>query len=110
MQRLNSLVRLRSSGQRLGGLRATFPHSYAKMSAPSAAETDAQAEGVANTSGITTESLQRTITEKLEAEHVDIEDMSGQRNMPREAHGLLVLTVLRRLWPDVSSHDRLTPL
>lgn len=112
MQRLNSLVRLRSSGQRLGGLRATFPksYSYAKMSAPSAAETDAQAEGVANTSGVTTESLQRTITEKLEAKHVDIEDMSGQRNMPREAHGLLVLTLLRRLWPDVSSHDRLTPL
>ena len=48
------------------------------MSAPSAAETDTQAETVANTSGITTESLQKTITEKLEAEHVNIEDMSGE--------------------------------
>ncbi|KAM0794441.1 bola protein [Usnea florida] len=47
------------------------------VNAPSAAETDAQAEKVANTSGITTETLQKTITEKLEAKHVDIEDMSG---------------------------------
>lgn len=48
------------------------------MSAPSAAETDTQAKTVANTSGITTESLQETITEKLEAKHVNIEDMSGK--------------------------------
>ena len=48
-------------------------------SAPSAAETDTQAEAVANTSGVTTESLQKTLIEKLEAKHVDIEDMSGER-------------------------------
>lgn len=57
------------------------PHRkpYADMSGapPSAAETDTQAESVANTSGVTTESLQKTIVEKLDAKHVDIEDMSG---------------------------------
>ena len=44
---------------------------------PSAAETDAQAAAVANTSGITTESLTETLREKLDAEFVDINDISG---------------------------------
>ena len=106
MQRLIGLPRLRSA-QRLINLRP-LTKSYANMNAPSAAETDAQAETVANTSGITTESLQKTITEKLEAKHVDIEDMSGKNNA--QAHALLVLntTIIRRLWPNVSSHDRFT--
>ena len=51
--------------------------------AGAAAETDRQAEAVANTSGVTTESLQKTLTEKLEAKHVDIEDMSGERERER---------------------------
>ncbi|KAL8938548.1 MAG: hypothetical protein Q9216_003834 [Gyalolechia sp. 2 TL-2023] len=42
-----------------------------------AAETDTQAEQAANTSGITISSLQQTLKEKLDAEYVDIEDMSG---------------------------------
>ncbi|KAL8706201.1 MAG: hypothetical protein Q9201_000707 [Fulgogasparrea decipioides] len=42
-----------------------------------AAETDTQAANVANSSGITASSLQDTLKEKLVAEHVDIEDMSG---------------------------------
>ncbi|MCJ1450679.1 hypothetical protein MMC28_001012 [Mycoblastus sanguinarius] len=46
-------------------------------SAPSAAETDTQAAAVANTTGITTDSLSKTLTEKLEAKHVAIEDISG---------------------------------
>ena len=50
--------------------------------APSAAETDTQATAAANTSGVTTASLQKTLTEKLEAKHVDIEDMSGQDDSP----------------------------
>lgn len=54
------------------------------MSAPSAAETDTQAKTAANTSGITTKSLQQTITEKLEAKHVDIEDMSGKKIASRK--------------------------
>ncbi|MCJ1287688.1 hypothetical protein MMC26_007040 [Xylographa opegraphella] len=41
------------------------------------AETDAQAAELANTSGITPTSLQKTLTEKLDAEHVTIEDISG---------------------------------
>ena len=82
MQRLNSLLHVRPA-LRLTNL-SQHPKFYPKMSvnAPSAAETDAQAEKVANTSGITTESLQKTITEKLEAKHVDIEDMSGKSNVP----------------------------
>lgn len=76
MQRLNSILRLRPV-QRSSPFRS-IPRSYANMSAPSAAETDTQAETVANTSGITTESLQKTLMEKLEAKHVDIEDMSGE--------------------------------
>ncbi|KAI4152447.1 MAG: hypothetical protein L6R39_001823 [Caloplaca ligustica] len=42
-----------------------------------AAETDTQAENAANSSGITPSSLQDTLKEKLQAEYVDIEDMSG---------------------------------
>ena len=108
MQRLNSLLRLRPA-QTLSN-RRPIPKLYANMSAPSAAGTDTQAETVANTSGVTTESLQKTITEKLEAKHVDIEDMSGENHVQGEAHALLMLTIIRRVWPDVSSHDRFTPL
>ena len=53
--------------------------SSSSGAAPSAAETDTQAAAVANTSGVTPASLQKTLTEKLEAQHVDIEDMSGER-------------------------------
>ncbi|KAL8722677.1 MAG: hypothetical protein Q9225_000909 [Loekoesia sp. 1 TL-2023] len=42
-----------------------------------AAETDTQAEKVANTSGITVSSLQQTLKEKVGAEYVEIEDISG---------------------------------
>ena len=50
---------------------------YASMSAPSAAEPDTQAANVANTSGITPATLKTTLAEKLEAEHVEIKDISG---------------------------------
>lgn len=46
--------------------------------APKAAETDAQAEAVANTTGVTAGSLHKTLEQKLGAQHVDIEDMSGK--------------------------------
>ena len=82
MQRLNSLLRLRPA-QRLTNLYRPSSTLYANMSAPSAAETDSQAEAVANTSGITTESLQKTIVEKLNAKHVDIDDMSGKNDTSR---------------------------
>ncbi|KAI4260932.1 MAG: hypothetical protein LQ352_000087 [Teloschistes flavicans] len=42
-----------------------------------AAETDTQAATTANTSGITATSIQEALKEKLQAQHVDIEDMSG---------------------------------
>lgn len=43
-----------------------------------AAETDTQAANAASTSGVTVSSLEQTLKEKLGAEHVDIEDMSGK--------------------------------
>ena len=64
------------------------------MSAPSAAETDTQAKTIANTSGVTTESLQKTIAEKLEAKHVDIEDMSGKQICSRKSARALLLLLL----------------
>ncbi|KAL9000838.1 MAG: hypothetical protein Q9169_000592 [Polycauliona sp. 2 TL-2023] len=42
-----------------------------------AAETDTQAADTASTSGVTVSSLEQTLKDKLGAEHVDIEDMSG---------------------------------
>lgn len=90
MQRFTNLTRLRAApGIRLPSLRL---RRYANMNAPSAAETDSQAAAVANTSGITPESLSRTLKEKIEAQHVDIEDMSGNQitcSSPRK--GLLTL-------------------
>lgn len=53
---------------------------YANMSAhdaPKAAETDAQAADAANTSGVTSETLQKRLEEQLGAQHVEIQDMSG---------------------------------
>lgn len=41
------------------------------------AETDTQAAAVANTSGITPASIKTTLIEKLEAQHVEIDDISG---------------------------------
>lgn len=41
------------------------------------ARTDAEAEANQNTSGITPESIQTTLKDKLEARHVDIADLSG---------------------------------
>lgn len=47
---------------------------HASMSA----ETDTQAAKVANLTGVTTTSLQTTLTEKLGAQHVDVNDISGR--------------------------------
>lgn len=46
--------------------------------AAAAAETGAQGAEVANTSDITPASLSSTLTEKLEALYVDVEDISGE--------------------------------
>ena len=75
MQRFTAFSRLRINKQ----LPLTYSPTrfFANMNAPSAAETDTHAEEVASTSGITTATLQKTLTEKLEAKHVDVEDMSG---------------------------------
>lgn len=51
----------------------TTPHHHAAMAAP----TDTAAAETANTSGITTDTLTSTLKSKLDASHVEIEDMSG---------------------------------
>lgn len=75
MQRFINPARFRHA-QRLAQYRQPRIGRFASMSA---AETDTQA---ANSSGITPASLTTTLTEKLEAKHVDINDMSGMFLMP----------------------------
>ena len=58
-----------------------------RFASMSAAETDTQAAEAANTSGITPASLTTTLTEKLEAKHVDINDMSGKLFDERRSGG-----------------------
>jgi len=41
------------------------------------AKTDIQAAEAANSLGVTAEYIERKLTEKLEAQYVDVEDMSG---------------------------------
>ena len=73
MQRFINPARFRHV-QRLAQYQQPRIGRFASMSA---AETDTQAAEAANTSGITRASLTTTLTEKLEAKHVDINDMSG---------------------------------
>lgn len=57
--------------------RQPYLNHFATMSG--AAETDVQANSTSNnSSGITSSSLKSTLTERLEAEHVDVEDISGK--------------------------------
>ena len=64
---------------RLGPLasRTMSTSSPLGATAPKAAETDQQAEATANTSGVTSESIEKTLKDKVAAQYVDIEDMSG---------------------------------
>ena len=73
MQRLFNPQRYRHV-QRLVSFQQSRTARFATMSA---AETDTQAAQAANTSGITPASLTTTLTEALEAKHVDINDISG---------------------------------
>lgn len=50
-----------------------------RLATMSAAKTDGQAAEVANNSGITPISLQLSLTEKLKAQHVYVEDISGKQ-------------------------------
>ncbi|KAG7009163.1 hypothetical protein G7Y79_00003g010310 [Physcia stellaris] len=54
-----------------------WPKPYATMTTPGAAETDTGAAAIANSSGITPQTLSATLKEKLDASHVDINDISG---------------------------------
>lgn len=58
------------------------------------ARTDEEAEQVQASSGITPESLSSTLKAKLEAEHVDISDLSGIHTHPAWLALLDVFVVL----------------
>lgn len=62
---------------------ALTAHSKTFAMSTGAAETDSQAAKVASTSGVTVSSLENTLKEKLGAQHVGIEDMSGKPSSPR---------------------------
>lgn len=76
MQLFNRLARTRLAGSVQSKIHLV-PRTRILTMSTGAAETDTQAENAANSSGITPSSLQDTLKEKLQAEYVDIEDMSG---------------------------------
>lgn len=74
------------------------------------ARTDTEASSNQASSGITPDTLGATLREKLEASHVDVQDLSG-KDMPFAPLGLRVLTVLFRwLRPDVRSDHSITAI
>lgn len=92
--------------QRVGKPTQVPRKAFATMNG--AAETDTQAAAAANTSGITPASLSATLKEKLEASHVDINDMSGRVfNSTCSDVGKLTLWH-RRMRPSLRGHDRVT--
>jgi hypothetical protein len=56
-----------------------FSTTYPRLAM--AAPTDTQADAEANTSGVTAESISATLKTKLDASHVEIEDMSGKLHL-----------------------------
>ena len=83
MQRFHIVNRLLSQST-TAAFHPVRPRFYANMSAPKAAETDTQAENVANTTGVTGESIRKALEQGIGAQHVAIEDLSGM-NVP--THG-----------------------
>lgn len=61
-------------------------HRSNHLASMSAAKTDSQAANAANSSGITPSSLQSTLTEKLEAQYVNVEDISGESTWPKSGN------------------------
>ena len=59
-----------------------------------ASSSDVDAVNVQNSTGITPETLKATLKEKLQASHVDIEDMSGICSKSLKTTYLLILTSL----------------
>lgn len=78
MQRFNNLTRLPTRRPIGASIHPVASRLYAsKMTTPQAAETDTQAEKVANITGVTGESIKKALETGIGAQHVDIEDMSG---------------------------------
>lgn len=115
MQQFIPLSRLRTAHSILVSRPPFQFNRYANMAsdAPAAAETDTQASNVANESGITPESLSKTLKEKLEAKHVDIEDMSGTSPPSPSPYTSVLITDMefsRRLRPSLPSSDCIAPI
>ncbi|KAI4109246.1 MAG: hypothetical protein L6R37_000677 [Teloschistes peruensis] len=104
MQPLRTLARLHLAGSANRNAFRSFSKSRVAMSV-GAAETDTQAATTANTSGITASSIQEALKEKLQAEHVDIEDMSGTHFSHRFV-GVKLEGLRRWLRPSFQCHDR----
>jgi hypothetical protein len=69
------------------------------------AETDTQAAEAANSLGVTPEYIKRKLIEKLEAEYVDVEDMSGIGALAASCSLLQSTEAVRRwLWPGFRSY------
>jgi hypothetical protein len=65
------------------------------------ARTDEEAEQNQASSGITPDSLGHTLREKLGAEHVDIQDLSGRVNIGSAKQENLLSRVCRWMWSNV---------
>ena len=84
------------------------PPRIVRLASMSAAETDTQAAQAANTSGITPASLTTTLTEALEAKHVDINDISGTSSMSLMSCTYANNVNARWLRPSIRSRYRIT--
>lgn len=75
------------------------------------ARTDVEATQNQLSSGVTPESLKATLFEKLEAQHVDIQDLSGNRDKTPLCRELQKLTRKTRwMRSNVRSHHRITTI
>lgn len=66
-------------------LRPTAPRAFFSFSARSFAAVDA---AMADTSGITADSLKNKLVEQLQAQHVEIEDLSGRISLQNLISGV----------------------
>ena len=73
------------------------------------ARTDLEAEQNQASTGITPETLTATLKQKLDALHVDIQDLSGTGVLTRCLH-LVTNSIPRRVWSDVRGDHSVTTI
>ena len=74
--------------------------------------TNTEATAIPTSTGITPETLKSKLADKLDATHVEIEDVSGTQNSSTtgSAAALIAISGSRGLRPDVRSYDRVCPV